>query len=176
MANEPLDDEDLDLGVEKEGVPWKKVIIIGAAVLLLLGVGGGVAWFFLAPGDDAAPASEEQAEAAAVEEQKGPAIYHALNPVFVVNLPPGGRAKMLQVGVEVRVRSPELVEFLKHNDPMVRHNLLTIFSTRKSEVLRDRVGKEKLQADVLGALQGIIEEQGGPGEVEAVYFTSFVMQ
>lgn len=175
MANEPLDDEDLDLGVEKAGVPWKKIIVIASGAILLLGLGGGLTWFLVAPGEDEKPATEEQAEATG-EQAKGPAIYYAVNPVFVVNLPPGGRAKMLQVGVEVRVRSQEVADFLKHNDPMVRHSLLTLFSTRKGEELRDRVGKEKLQADVLAALQKIIEEQGGPGEVEAVYFTSFVMQ
>jgi flagellar FliL protein len=171
MADESLD-EDLDLGAGKQAKPWKKIIIIALAVLLLLGLGGGLTWFLVSPGDETAATEEGQA---AEEEPKPPAIYHALDH-FVVNLPPGERAKLLQVEMEVMVRSPELVEFLKHNDPMIRHKLLELLGTRKGSELRDRAGKEKLQADALAAIQGIVTELGGPGEVEAVYFTNFVMQ
>lgn len=169
MADESLD-EDLDLGAEKQPKPWKKILIIALGVLLLLGVGGGVAWFLVSPGGD-----EATTEEAAEEAPKPPAIYHTLDH-FVVNLPPGERAKLLQIEMGVMVRSPELVEFLKHNDPMIRHRLLAMLGSRKGSELRDRAGKEQLQADALAVIQGIVVELEGPGEVEAVYFTNFVMQ
>lgn len=196
MNDESFDDE-LDLGAEKAPKPWKKIIVIVVGVLLLLGVGAGATYYMVSPSGDTKAKGEEQAETqdenagededegkdesesedeGESQEEKGEAVYHSLEPVFVVNLPPGGRAKMLQIGVEVMTRSAELAEFLKHNDPMLRHNLLKLFSTRKGPELADRVGKEKLQEDVLAELQRIVEEQDGPGEVEAVYFTSFVMQ
>ncbi len=185
MNDETLDDE-LDLGTEKAPRPWKKILVIVLGALLLLGAAGGAAYFFLAPseksekineeGDEQADAQEGEAPQDEPEEEKGPAVYQSLSPVFVANLPPGGKAKMLQIGVEVMTRSEELADFLKHNDPMIRHNLLKLFSTRKASELADRAGKEKLQADVLAELQRIVKEQGGPGNVEAVYFTSFVMQ
>nr|WP_305793010.1 flagellar basal body-associated FliL family protein [Sedimenticola hydrogenitrophicus] len=99
-----------------------------------------------------------------------------MNPVFVVNLPPGSKAKMLQIGVQVMARDPALIEFIKHNDPMVRHNLLSLFGNQQGAVLRDRKGKEKLQADVFRTINQILKDQKGPGEIEAVFFTSFVMQ
>jgi flagellar FliL protein len=176
MAEERLD-EDLDLGIEKEGGSKKKlIIIIAGAVLLLVLIGVGVA--LLLGGDDEGDAVEgeqEQAEEQA-DEEKLPPIYHSLTPVFVVNLPPGGDARMLQVGVDVMVRDPALLEFIKHNDPMIRHQLLNIFSSQDSSKLRQRAGKEKLQKEVLSELKKIVKQQGGPGEIEAVFFTSFVMQ
>jgi flagellar FliL protein len=178
MAEERLD-EDLDLGIEKEGGSSKKLIIIIAAVVLVLLLGGGAAWFFLS-GDEAdgdgAEAQPEQEQEQQVEEEKLPPLYHTLQPVFVVNLPPGGDAKMLQVGVNIMVRQPELVDFLKLNDPMIRHQLLNIFSVQESATLRDRAGKERLQAEVLAELQRIVNDNGGPGKVEGVFFSSFVMQ
>ncbi len=182
MAEEELD-EDLDLGEEKEGGSNKKLIIIGGAVLLVLILAGGGAWFFLS-GDEPESAKTEETEGEqkgdskeeAAAEEKGPAMYHSFSPVFVVNLPPGTGAKMMQVGVDVMVRNPELLEFIKTNDPMIRHQLLNLFSSQDAGKLSKRSGKEKLQAAAKETIQKIVQDQGGPGVVEAVYFTSFVMQ
>ncbi len=183
MAEEELE-EDLDLGEEKEGGSKKKLIIIGGAVLLVLILGGAGAWFFMS-GDDAAAPETAQAEENGGEQTdggknadaaKGPAMYHSLAPVFVVNLPPGTGAKMMQVGIDVMVRSPELLEIIKTNDPMVRHQLLNLFSSQDASSLRKRSGKEKLQAEVKAAIQKVVTDQGGSGDIEAVYFTSFVLQ
>ncbi len=180
MAEEELE-EDLDLGEEKEGGSKKKLIIIGGAVLLVLILAGGGAWFFLS-GDDAAPATAEteategDSNKADKETEKGPAMYYSLKPLFVVNLPQDQSAKMMQIGVDLMVRSPELLEFIQTNDPMIRHQLLNLFSTQDASSLRKRSGKEKLQGEVKATIQKIVTDQGGPGEVEAVYFTSFVMQ
>jgi len=162
-------DEDLDLGAEQVGLSKKKLIIIIAGVILLLGIGLGIGWYFFG-GSDAGQDGAEQVEV------QLPAIYHPLDPVFVVNLPPGGKAKMLQVGVQVMARDPALIEFLKYNDPMIRHNLLSLFGNQQDSNLRDRAGKEKLQTEVLNTINRILKEHDGGGEVEAVYFTSFVMQ
>ncbi len=181
MAEEELE-EDLDLGEEKEAGSKKKLIIIGGAVLLVLILGGGTAWWLMSGDDGSAPESAETEQSdedkkdTAAAEAKGPALYLSLDPVFVANLPPSSGAKMLQVGVDVRVRDQKLLEFLKFNDPMIRNKLLNLFNVQDSEKLRKRSGKEKLQAETLNAIQEIVKEQGGPGKVEAVYFTSFVMQ
>ncbi len=175
--DQQLDDE-LDLGIEKAGNK-KLIIIIAAAVLLLVLIGGG-AWFFLSGDEDTPADGDEVAEESAEQSEDGaellPPIYHSLKPVFVVNLPPGGDAKMLQIGVDVMLRQPELLEFLKHNDPMVRDRLLSVFSAQDSKKLRSRAGKEKLQSAVQKELEKIVEELGGSGKIESVYFTSFVMQ
>ncbi len=182
MAEEEQLEEDLDLGEEKEGSSKKKLIIIGAAALLAVILIGAGAWWFFSGDDGGAPeaAQTEEADGASKEVEnakaKGPALYLSLTPVFVVNLPPDSEAKMMQVGVDVMVRNPELLSFIKANDPMIRHQLLNLFSTQDAKKLRKRSGKEKLQEETKDRIQKIVKDQGGPGEVEAVYFTSFVMQ
>ncbi|MEW8023301.1 MAG: flagellar basal body-associated FliL family protein [Candidatus Thiodiazotropha endolucinida] len=173
MADEQAAEE-LDLGEEKSGK--SKLIIIIAIVTVLL-IGGGVAAYFLLMGDDEAvdeedPASSEQA--GETEEPLSPARYIELKPPFVVNLP--GRPSLLQIGVSVRVRSDEMVEFIKHNDPMIRHNLLNLLSGADAKALKARETKESLQREMLKELNRVVTELVGPGEVEALYFTSFVMQ
>jgi len=172
MAEDKLD-EDLDLGIEQGSGSKKKLIIIGGGVVLLLLIGLGVGWFMMG-GEETE--EDEEATEEVVEEEKLPAAYHALDPKFIVNLPPGGKAKMLQVSIQLMARDPALIEFLKFNDPMLRHTLLALFGSQDGDKLRDRKGKEKLQKDVLAAVNKIIKEQGGTGEVEAAFFTSFVMQ
>ncbi|MCP4089724.1 MAG: flagellar biosynthesis protein FliL [Gammaproteobacteria bacterium] len=185
MAEEEVD-EDLDLGEEQQGGSKKKLIIIAGAAVLVLLLGGGAAWFFMSGDEEAAPESAETEQADGDEKdtdadkdggkEQGPALYRSLDPVFVVNLPPDSGAKMMQIGVNLMMRSPKLLEFVKLNDPMIRHQLLNLFSVQDAKALRKRSGKEKLQGEALEAIQKIVKEQGGPGKVEAVYFTSFVMQ
>ena len=173
MAQEQLDD-DLDLGIEQKAKPKLKLIIISVLVLVLMLLGLGLGWYLLSgsEGDQV----QQESETAQQEKQLPPAIYHRLDPLFIVNLLPGGSANMLQAGVQVMVRDAELVEFMRYHDPMIRHILLNLMGTQEADKLQQRQGKERLQAAILKALNTLIEEQKGPGSVEAVYFTSFVMQ
>jgi flagellar FliL protein len=171
MADEQAK-EDLDLGEEKAGKS-KLIIIIAIVAVLLIG-GGGAAFFFLTGDDEAAEADADSTEQAEDEQALAPARYVELKPPFVVNLP--GRPSLLQVGVSVRVRSDEMVEFIKHNDPMIRHNLLNLLSGADAQALKARENKESLQKEMLKELNRAMTELQAPGEVEALYFTSFVMQ
>ncbi len=163
--------DDLDLGEEKKGSKLKLILIIVGA-LVLFAAGGGAAYFMFAPsGDEQGQAAQEEK----VEEKtKAPAIYHAFDPAFVANLT--GRPRLLQVGIQVRVRDPALDEFLTHNDPMIRHYILTLLSAQDGKKLKQREAKEQLQAELLKTVQKIVSDNGGPGEVEALFFTSFVLQ
>jgi flagellar FliL protein len=175
MAKQKVNEE-LDLGIEKENGSKKKwIILISVGVLVLLGGGLGASWFLFGGSEDEQVAMGSAGGKQQVEE-KPPAIYQSMEPAFVVNLPPGGRLKMLQVGLQVMARDPALIEFIKHNDPMIRNSLLNLFSAQEGKQLKSREGKEKLQTELLKVLNRLTRNQGGPGEVEAVYFTSFVMQ
>lgn len=169
MANEQ-ESEELDLGEEKSGK--SKLIIIIAIVAVVL-IGGGVAAFFLLSGDEEAEAEEATAEEQ-VEEVKGPAQYLDFKPPFVVNMP--GKPSLLQIGVSIRVYSEPMAEFIRHNDPMIRHHLLNLLSAKDAKSLKTREAKDALQDEMLQALNQVVKELEGPGEVDGIFFTSFVMQ
>ncbi len=82
----------------------------------------------------------------------------------------------MQLKLQVMSRDQAVIDLVANNDPMVRHALLNILGNQSNETLKSREGKEALQAEILSSLNKIVTEQGGSEEVEAVYFTSFVMQ
>ncbi len=162
------------LAAADEAPPKKnsKWLIIGIAAAVVL-VGGGVGAWFLMPHSDA---HAKKSEAKAQEPPKPP-LYVALDPPFVVNFEGDQAVRFLQVTVQVMTRDPATMEMLKANDPAVRNDLLLLLGNQKSATLATRDGKEHLRGDALAAIRHVIESAGGkPTLVEAIYFTSFVMQ
>lgn len=142
------------------------VLLLSASCALLAG-GGGAWWWF---GSHAAP--KPAAIAAPLPPQ-----YLALDPPFVVNFESEQMVRFLQVSVQLMSRDPHTIELLKGNDPMVRDQLLMLLGNQKYEVLSTREGKESLRKQALESVRGVIASAGGhPENVEAVYFTGFVMQ
>ena len=172
MAEIPV----LEAAPGQEGIApprkFKLLIIIVAAVVVLAG-GGGAAWFFMSKGDS------KKTDTARHEEAKptGPALYVALDPPFVVNFEAEQLVRFLQVTVQVMSRDPETVEIVKANDPVVRNDLLLLLGGQHYEIISTREGKEKLREQALEAVRHVVKNANGkPERIEAVYFTSFVMQ
>ena len=152
----------------KPGSKKKLFIIAGAAVVLA--AGGGA--FFLLGGK-----KDEHAAAEAKAEHKAPAQYVALEPPFVVNFDPGAGAKFLQVAVQLMTRDLEMAEFIKSHDPAIRNDLLLLLGNQHVADVSSREGKETLRLAALETVRSIVKAEGGePEKLEAVYFTSFVMQ
>jgi flagellar protein FliL len=159
-------------GVEPPRKSSKLLIIIIAAVLVL-GGGGAAAYFAFAGGekDTKADATKPQ------EHPKGPAIFVALDPPFVVNFEAEQLVRFLQVTVQVMSRDPITVDLIKQNDPIVRNDLLLLLGNQDYNTISSREGKEKLRLLALETIRKVVTNAGGKADsVEAVYFTSFVMQ
>jgi flagellar FliL protein len=149
-----------------------RLILILAAVLVL-GGGGAAAYFLLSGGH-----KDKKPVAAKVEAHpKGPALYIALDPPFVVNFEAEQLVRFLQVTVQVMSRDPLTIEVIKANDPVVRNDLLLLLGNQSYVTISSREGKEKLRLQSLEAVRKVVATAGGKADqVEAVYFTSFVMQ
>jgi len=140
-------------------------------VVLLLG--GGAAAYFLLGGEEPVE-GEEVVEEEVVEE--GEPIYHKLDPTFVVNLVPGGSAKMAQIAIQVYTRHTNVAEYLKANDPMIRHYVLDLLEQQEAQTLLTLEGKEALQQSIMELLRKKLEEGKQKGEIKGVYFTQLVLQ
>jgi flagellar protein FliL len=169
MADVPVLNPAAELAASPPGKSKKLLVIILLAVVLLAG-GGVAAWFALAPHGG-------KKHQAAKQEPLAPPQYVALDPPFVVNFEAEQQVRFLQVTVQLMSRDLHTIELMKANDPVVRNDLLLLFAGQKYSVISTREGKESLRTQTLAAVRKIVAAAGGKPElVEAVYFTSFVMQ
>lgn len=148
------------------------IVIITA--VLLLGAGVGAAWWLTSAKHPAAPAADAPKDA---PPPAGPPLFLGLDPPFVVNFDAEQAVRFLQIAVQLETHDPATIELLKTNDPVVRNDLLLLFANQKYAQLSTREGKEALRGAALEAVRKVLGSAGGhPERLEAVYFTSFVMQ
>ena len=171
------------------------ILIVIIAVLGTILVGGGITAFFLLKKDnghaaeavaedtaatEAAPKSDSKKKDKSKDKKEGPkspAIYVGLEPPFVVNFDATQASRFLQVTVEIMTRDSGMATMIKENDPAVRNDLLLLFGAQDATAIGTREGKEALRKETLEAVRTLIKAEGGnPDLVEAVYFTTFVMQ
>lgn len=165
-------EEEVEEVEEATGGGKKKLILIIVGVLLLVGATVGGTLVFVGGGDsEEVSAAEEEAVV-----EKGDPSYIDLKPAFTVNLDPEDTVGFLQIAIQVLTHNDDVAAAIEKHKPLIRNNLLTLFSQQKSIDLRAPEGKEALQKAALTQVQKVIDEQGGGGEVDNIFFTSFVMQ
>ncbi|HWU76135.1 MAG TPA: flagellar basal body-associated FliL family protein [Rhodanobacter sp.] len=161
---------DQDDAVATPDAPRKRGPLLVVVILLLLAVGGGGYWMSVR---HHGAATADKAEASAVAKE---AIYAPLEPAFVVNLRDGDALRYLQVGITLRAHDAKAVDAVKQADPVIRDALLSLFGSQNFAAMSDPAARTSLQAKALAAVQKIIKERTGSNGVDALYFTSFVIQ
>jgi flagellar protein FliL len=147
--------------------PW---LLIGIAGAVLLACGGTGAWLMLAHNAPKKTAAADPAPA-------GPPLYVPLDPPFVANFEGDQQVRFLQVTAQIMTHDAKTVEALKAADPIIRNDLLMLFSNQKATELATSDGKEKLRATALATVRKVLAANAGtPEKVDAVLFTTFVMQ
>jgi flagellar protein FliL len=168
MATEIEAVEDAEEGAEQPARGRKGLIIMIVATLALCGGGFG-AWKAFAGKAD------PKKETAKVELL--PPRYINLDPPFVVNFEADSAVRFLQVTVGVMTRDAATEQIIKNNDPRLRNDLLMILGNQSYSTVSTIEGKEALRTRCLESVRAIVKEmQGEAPKVEALYFTSFVMQ
>ena len=84
-----------------------------------------------------------------------PAIYIPLDPAFVVNFAEGGQARFLQVSVEVMTRNNQVEGHIRTHMPVIRNNLVLLFSSQTYDSVSTLEGKEALREEALNVIQKI---------------------
>lgn len=162
-----------------------KMMFIMMGVLLIVLLASGGVYFAMKGSSDSEETAQGAGKSAKTDkkkevkkaEPKAPAIYIGFEPPFVVNFPADSAVKFLQLTVQIMTREVTVEHQIKGNDPAIRDALLTLFGQQSAEKLATPEGKEELRAQALQAVRGVIKREGGEADkIEAVYFTSFVMQ
>jgi len=146
-------------------------LLLGGLVVLLVGAGGG--YFYFAR--HAAPSQASAPKKQAVEVSKDE-LYLALEPAFVVNFNEGESSRYLQVAITLMAHDAKAIDTAKAADPVIRDAMVSLLSNQKVAEVGTPAGRKKLQAEALAAVQKVVQARLGRPGIEALYFTSFVIQ
>ena len=178
----------------------KKLLVIVGALIVVLALAGAGAMFFLKKksagiDEDGEEGGAETSHSAPAHEKKSPPTFLPIDNL-VVNLADTGGERFAQIGITFQMADAHSADELKTNMPKVRSAVLMLVSSRTSEDLLSREGKEKL-AKAIGAegsrTFGIEpeEEEAEPdpaakkkkkkksapeSPIQAVLFSSFIVQ
>jgi flagellar FliL protein len=145
-------------------------LLIGGLVVLLVGAGGGYFYFARHAATGQASAPKQAVELAKSE------LYLALEPAFVVNFNEGESSRYLQVAVTLMAHDDKAIDTAKAADPVIRDAMVSLLSNQKVAEVGTPAGRKKLQAEALAAVQKVVQARLGRPGIEALYFTSFVIQ
>jgi flagellar FliL protein len=145
----------------------KNTLLMLAVAVIVVGAMGAGGWMML---------KRNGAAGSSAKTEQAPALYLQLDPAFVVNFQDDRALRFLQVGVNVMAHDPVAIQATKDAEPVIRNALLMLFSAQDFTALSNVKGKQKLQADALAEIQRVLKEKIGRPGIDAVYFTSFIMQ
>jgi len=150
----------------------KMIIMIVVGLLLAIGLSVGATWFFM---NKSASKPAEEAPAAA-SNVKPPAIYEPLSPAFVVNFKQNGRDRYMQVSITLQARDKVALDALKVHMPVIRNNLVMLFSGQAFETLSTPIGQEMLRQKATASVQEVAQKEVGKPVIDQLLFTNFVLQ
>jgi flagellar protein FliL len=157
------------------GSSSKKILIIG---LLLVVVSAGAGWWFFTA-DSGTEVEQKEGDADEIVDEHDsvpPPIYQSLDPPLIVNIEPTNKVQFLQVSLEVMATDMAVIEGVKTHMPAIRNSLLLLLSNQTYDTLSDSAGKQKLRIQILDEIKTILDASHSPSDLQAVYFTGFVMQ
>ncbi|POF41864.1 flagellar basal body-associated protein FliL [Pseudomonas laurylsulfativorans] len=150
----------------------KLIILIVVALLLAIGVSVGATWYFM----HSAQSKPAAAVAQTAPVGKQPAIFESMAPAFVANYNQNGRQRYMQVSVTMLARNQVDLDALKVHMPVIRNNLVMLFSGQDFATLASPVGQEMLRQKATASVQEVAQKELGKVVIEQLLFTNFVLQ
>lgn len=149
----------------------KLIIAIVVAVLLAIGLSVGATWYFMH-----SAASKPAVVAETAPAGKQPAVFEPMAPAFVANYNQNGRQRYMQVSITLQGRSQADLDALKVHMPVIRNNLVMLFSGQDFATLATPVGQEMLRQKATASVQEVAQKELGKVVIEQLLFTNFVLQ
>jgi len=119
-----------------------------------------------------AAVAEEAEDAAA----KG--SYISLSPPFVGNygLDGGSKLKVYKADISLRVTGADAAKAVKANDPLIRNQLVGLFTQQASDGMSNVEAKEKLRQEALKQVQQVMNDETGKPMVDDLLFNNLIVQ
>ena len=118
--------------------------------------------------------------AVAEEAEEGAAkvSYITLSPPFVGNygLDGSSRLKVYKADISLRVSGAEAAKAVKANDPLIRNQLVGLFTQQTSESLGSVEAKEKLRQEALKQIRQVMTDETGKPMIDDLLFYNLIVQ
>jgi len=118
------------------------------------------------------------AEEGGEKEDPNKVAYVALTPPFVGNyaLDGGPKLHVYKADVALRVKGAEAQKLVKQNEPLIRNQLVALFTQQTVESMSNVDAKEKLREEALKQTQQVLSQETGQPVVEDLLFNNFIAQ
>ena len=103
-------------------------------------------------------------------------IYHTLTPALVGNFGTGPKLKYYKADVALRVTGADAEAKVTHHEPLIRNQLVMLFSQQTEENLATPDAKEKLRQEALKQVQQVLTDEEGVPLVEDLLFNNLILQ
>jgi flagellar protein FliL len=111
------------------------------------------------------------------EENAAPKVaYVSLVPALVGNFGSGTKLKFYKADIALRVTGSEAEEKVTHHEPLIRNQLVMLFSQQTEANMADETAKEKLRQDALKQVQDVLTQEEGEPIVEDLLFNNLIIQ
>jgi len=118
-----------------------------------------------------AETSEAETDAAGTK-----TIYYTLVPALVGNYGAEGRLKYYKADIALRVSGSEAEAKVKHHEPLIRNQLVTLFSQQTDTSLGSVEAKEALRQEALKQVQAVLAQEEGKPLVDDLLFNNLIVQ
>jgi flagellar FliL protein len=146
----------------------KRFLLYVAIAFVLIVVAAGAGFKFARHGNSANAAPKVKLTQAAG--------YYNLKPPLVVNFTNDRAIHFLQVGISLESHDPAALDAARAAGPKIRNALLLLLGGQNYKTLSTTQGKLALQNKALAKVQAIVRKSIGRPGIQALYFTSYVMQ
>lgn len=103
-------------------------------------------------------------------------IYYALVPALVGNYGSNGKLKYYKADVALRIGSSVAEERVKHHEPLIRNQLVMLFSQQTDASLGSVEAKEALRQEALRQVQAVLSQEEGQPLVDDLLFNNLIIQ
>jgi len=111
------------------------------------------------------------------QEGAPPAVaYVSLVPALVGNFGSGPKLKFYKADIALRVSGAAAEDKVKHHEPLIRNQLVMLFSQQTEESIGAAGAKEALRQEALKQVQDVITQEEGQPLVDDLLFNNLIIQ
>ena len=122
----------------------------------------------------AAHAQEEKKEEG--ENAAPKVMYVGIIPALVGNYSSGMKMKFYKADIALKVTGSEAEEKVKYHEPLIRNQLVMLFSQQTDENMANEGAKEQLRQEALKQVQQVLTQEEGQPIVEDLFFNNLIIQ